>query len=305
MFSSKILSKHQYLFPAATATAFLVIAGSSQRQFSSSTTSCRNAGESNEEDMFFEYCPESQMHKPKRPYPAWDNNWDGKEEQKIKNGVTKHYILIRHGQYDETFEEDEKRKLTDLGRRQAHLTGLRLAEMIRGNDQFKSMPVATIRVSDMTRAKETAGIIATHLPDYVEAADPDPLLNEGIPAPIIPSRPELDIEEDLEKNGTRIEEAFEKYFYRSIDEVSTKDHPNRHDKHEVEIIVCHGNVIRFFFCRALQLPPEAWLRMATYNCSLTYLMVKPSGNVSCRMMGDIGHLGYANSTFSMNHGFVP
>lgn len=241
----------------------------------------------------------------KRPYPAWDNNWDGKEEQKIKNGVTKHYILIRHGQYDETFEEDEKRKLTDLGRRQAHLTGLRLAEMIRGNDQFKSMPVATIRVSDMTRAKETAGIIATHLPDYVEAADPDPLLNEGIPAPIIPSRPELDIEEDLEKNGKRIEEAFEKYFYRSIDEVSTKDHPNRHDKHEVEIIVCHGNVIRFFFCRALQLPPEAWLRMATYNCSLTYLMVKPSGNVSCRMMGDIGHLGYANSTFSMNHGFVP
>lgn len=42
-------------------------------------------------------------------------------------------------------------------------------------------------------------------------------------------------------------------------------------QHEFEIIVCHANVIRYFFCRALQLPPEAWLRLCTFNCSLTYL----------------------------------
>lgn len=299
MFARKILSKHQYLAPA-TATAFLVTVSSQGW----GSTSCKKAEEPKEE-MFFEYCPKSQMHKPMRPYPAWDSDWDGKEKNMKKTGVTKHYILIRHGQYDETFQEDEKRKLTEMGKRQAHLTGLRLAEMIRGIDQFKAMPIATIRVSNMTRAKETAEIIATHLPEYVEIADPDPLLNEGIPAQIIPSRSELRIEEDLATNGARIEQAFKKYFHRSTDAVSTKDHPNRHDKHEVEIIVCHGNVIRFFFCRALQLPPEAWLRMSTYNCSLTYLMVKPSGTVSSRMMGDIGHLGYGNSTFSMDHGFVP
>ena len=125
------------------------------------------------------------------------------------------------------------------------------------------------------------------------------------PAPIIPSRPELDIEEDLAKNGKRIEQAFQKYFHRSTDETSKKTHCNNNEKHEVEIIVCHGNVIRYFFCRALQLPPEAWLRLSTYNCSLTYLMIKPSGTVSCRMLGDIGHLGYAHSTFSHNHGFIP
>jgi hypothetical protein len=78
----------------------------------------------------------------------------------------------------------------------------------------------------------------------------------------------------------------------------------KQDKHEFEIIVCHGNVIRYFFCRALQLPPEAWLRLSIFNCSLTYLIVKPNGRVSCRMLGDIGHLGYGHSTFSMNHGFV-
>jgi serine/threonine-protein phosphatase PGAM5 len=129
--------------------------------------------------------------------------------------------------------------------------------------------------------------------------------NTSSPAQIIPSRPELDIDEDLAKNGPRIEEAFQKYFYRSTDENSVQNHVNKHDKHEFEIVVCHGNVIRYFFCRALQLPPEAWLRLSTYNCSLTYLMIKPSGNVSCRMLGDIGHLGYGHSTFSQNHGFVP
>ena len=42
-------------------------------------------------------------------------------------------------------------------------------------------------------------------------------------------------------------------------------------KYEFEIIVYHTNVIRYFVCRALQLPPEAWLRLCTFNCSLTYI----------------------------------
>lgn len=304
MFSQtrNIFSQQRIL--AATSTAACLV-------FNNRYTRCKEKEPKQEsptkkEEMFFDYCPKSQMHQPKVPYPAWDNDWDGKESQKVKGGVTKHYILIRHGQYDETFKQDEKRTLTALGRKQADLTGERIKEMIQGIDPlFKAMPVATLFVSNMTRAKETAEIIANHLPDYVERADPDPLLNEGIPAQIIPSRPELDIEEDFKKNGPRIEEAFQKYFSRSTDEVSTKDHPNRHDKHEVEIIVCHGNVIRYFFCRALQIPPESWLRMSTYNCSLTYIVVRPNGKVSARMMGDIGHLGYEHSTFSMNHGFVP
>jgi len=90
-------------------------------------------------------------------------------------------IRKRHGQYDETFKEDEKRNLTELGRKQAHLTGQRLAEMIQGvDDKFKPLPVGTIRVSDMTRAKETASIISEHLPGYIRRTEPDPLLNEGM-----------------------------------------------------------------------------------------------------------------------------
>jgi serine/threonine-protein phosphatase PGAM5 len=120
----------------------------------------------------------------------------------------------------------------------------------------------------------------------------------------------------------RIEEAFQKYMYRANlaediarlvrndnlhdaeEESIKKDKLKPNDQHEFEVIVCHGNLIRYFFCRALQLPPEAWLRMSTFNCSLTYLMIKPTGDVTCRMLGDIGHLGPEHSTFSMKHGFA-
>jgi len=74
-------------------------------------------------------------------------------------------------------------------------------------------------------------------------------------------------------------------------------------QHEFEIIVCHANVIRYFVCRALQIPPEAWLRLCTFNCSLTYLTIRPTGTVSCRMLGDVGHLPYGMTTFSMHPGF--
>lgn len=67
--------------------------------------------------------------------------------------------------------------------------------------------------------------------------------------------------------------------------------------------MCHANVIRYFFCRALQLPPEAWLRLCTFNCSLTYFTIRPTGTVSCRMLGDIGHLPLELCTFSMHSGF--
>jgi serine/threonine-protein phosphatase PGAM5 len=45
------------------------------------------------------------------------------------------------------------------------------------------------------------------------------------------------------------------------------------------------------------------LRLCTFNCSITYLVIRPNGMVSARMMGDIGHLDYDESTFSGTHGF--
>jgi len=55
--------------------------------------------------------------------------------------------------------------------------------------------------------------------------------------------------------------------------------------------------------RALQMPPEAWLRLSIFNCSITYIMILPNGYVAARMLGDIGHMSYDDITFSDKHGF--
>lgn len=313
--------------------------------------------------------PKRQLWQPKVEYPLWDPNWDGLEpsstgdkdedrrrkRQLRKDGVTRHIILVRHGQYNERERLDENRLLTPLGRQQADATGKRLKEMIEGVEGtgFTGCNVKVVRVSNMARAKETADIITSHLPG-VERAAPDPDLNEGRPAHTIPGGgASSSTIEKTDDGHARIEEAFQKYFHRS-EETSTgktfgnmgsneneKVDPNSGERkegsrHEFEIIVCHANVIRYFLCRALQIPPEAWLRLCTFNCSMTYLTIRPTGTVSCRMLGgkrcirfdrfkrltlsihstllfvpflnsdspiDIGHLPYGMSTFSMHPGF--
>lgn len=118
------------------------------------------------------------------------------------------------------------------------------------------------------------------------------------PAPIIPPPEEVDEATiaEIDQHQGRIERAFHNHIYRGK--------PGKEDKHEFEVIVCHGNIIRYFFCRCLQLPPEAWLRMSIFNCSITYLVMRPNGIVSCRMLGDIGHMDYDECSFSMMHGFA-
>lgn len=260
--------------------------------------------------------PLRQLFQPSKPYPLWDDDWDGKQEERWamsskelrKNGKTRHVILIRHGQYEEADPEDEKKVLTPLGREQSRLTGIRIAEMIKGiNDTFGPCHVKAIHVSNLTRAKETADIIAQQLPqeNVIERTAPDPLLNEGRPCHHIPTgKVTPSIIKKTDEQHERIEQGFQKYIFTAPPPSSPSSEGEQEEpKHEFEIIVCHGNVIRYFFCRALQLPPEAWLRLCTFNCSLTYFTIRPSGSVSCRMLGDVGHLGYENSTFSMHHGF--
>lgn len=211
------------------------------------------------------------------------------------------------------------------------MTGKRLARMIAGVDgKFGPCNVIKIRVSNLTRAKETADIIARQLPPLIkndsngiyllDDIEPDPDLNEGWPAHSIPDAGSSLYIEKIDECHPNAERAFEKYFHRadpppqqknndeelianSTIETNIEHIKEKSQQHEFEIIVGHANIIRYFFCRALQLPPEAWLRLCIFNCSLTYLTIRPTGAVSARMLGDIGHLGYENSTFSMHHGF--
>jgi serine/threonine-protein phosphatase PGAM5 len=238
------------------------------------------------------------------------NNLDSKPKRGRRKKKSRHIILVRHGQYEEKAEEKD-RILTPLGRYQARATGRRLAQLSQGAKHFYPdtfngpCHIKAIHVSDMIRAKETAALIAEQVQYYTPKnkallQPPDPLLNEALPAPMVPIRPDIPgVTEEIDANQERIEKAFRKYFYRDngiMDDLDDETSNNELD--EFEIIVCHGNVIRYFLCRALQLPPEAWLRFSTFNCSITYLVIRPEGMVVARSVGDTGHLNYEQLTFS-------
>ncbi|KAI6228383.1 Serine/threonine-protein phosphatase Pgam5, mitochondrial [Aphelenchoides besseyi] len=224
------------------------------------------------------------------PRRAWDYNWDFRDPlcvveadaynkadeatrkkllEEAKPTATRHIFLIRHGQYH---LESETKHLTDLGREQARLLGKRIAM-----DEKK---FDNVIFSTMTRATETANIMMEQMAPIQSKSDS--LLEEG--APYIPEPPVHHWRPQYKKFATdsaRIEAAFRRYIHRASP---------RQQKDSYELVVCHANVIRYFICRAMQFPPEGWLRMSLGNSSITWIVIRPNGHVSVRSIGDIGHL---------------
>ncbi|XP_026880975.2 serine/threonine-protein phosphatase PGAM5, mitochondrial isoform X2 [Electrophorus electricus] len=220
---------------------------------------------------------------------GWDNNWDKrdptsnprrKERSKEENSseaenskptATRHIFLIRHSQYNLNGNRDREKTLTPLGREQAELTGQRLAAL--------GLQYDVLIHSSMARATETANIISRYLPG-VELVSCD-LLREGAPIEPVPPVSHWKPEAVYHEDGARIEAAFRRYIHRA-------EPKQKEDSYE--IIVCHANVIRYFVCRALQFPPEGWLRLGLNNGSITWLTIRPSGRVALRALGDSGFM---------------
>lgn len=213
----------------------------------------------------------------------WNARWDDRE---TTSDVTRVLWLVRHGQATEEKpgEDDGTRRLTDLGRAQAAATARRLGELVRGRRVHK------MTHSTMTRAEETADIIAARAFPNVRREESD-LLREGAPP-----RPEPDTwrqaEETHAKDAPRLESAFRLMFHRAsaTEEKGEPRDGEPRDRERHEIVVCHANVVRYFILRAAQLPPDAWLRFGLYNASVTRVEIRPDGGVSIRCVGDAGHL---------------
>ncbi|AWP06557.1 putative serine/threonine-protein phosphatase PGAM5 mitochondrial isoform 2 [Scophthalmus maximus] len=231
-------------------------------------------------------------HTPAPTGHAWDFNWDKRDPSLLSNGkskkesategpgseqdngkpkATRNILLIRHSQYNLSGNSDKERILTPLGREQAELTGQRLAALGLKYDVFIH--------SSMSRATETANIINKHLAG-VELVSCD-LLREGAPIEPVPPVTHWKPDAVYHEDGARIEAAFRRYIHRA-------DPRQKEDSYE--IIVCHANVIRYFVCRALQFPPEGWLRIGLNNGSITWLTIRPSGRVALRTLGDSGFM---------------
>ncbi|XP_050353178.1 serine/threonine-protein phosphatase Pgam5, mitochondrial isoform X2 [Nymphalis io] len=215
--------------------------------------------------------PES-IVKPVRSSKPEDENRYNEQIEKAKSKAVRHLFLIRHGQYNIEGATDKERILTELGRQQADLTGQRLANL--------DIKWDLLVRSTMTRAQETASIIAKHLPKDIEVKDCQ-LIEEGAPIPPEPPVGHWRPEPKFFQDSARIEAAFRRYFHRAPPEQA-------HDSYT--LLVCHANVIRFFVCKALQFPPEGWLRISLNHGSITWLSILPNGNVVLRALSDTGHM---------------
>lgn len=210
---------------------------------------------------------------------TWNTNWDFLEGNKKYGDNPRKYrllVLVRHGQY-EYADTDEERVLTPLGRQQAEKTGARLRKLL----DSKKIPMDNVRVvhSTMTRAIETADLMWPFLSGATKKSSD--LLREGPPSEFYPAHPSYSPSPySLWSNGCRIEAGFRDNFHRPRSDTSEP---------MVDVLVCHGNVIRYYILRALQLPPQAWLCFTLNHASLTTIRISNSGSVAILGIGDSGH----------------
>jgi len=197
---------------------------------------------------------------------------------------TRTLYLVRHGLYDEDDPRGEAvgKGLTEDGRTQARLTGARLASL--------GVPFDTLWTSPFTRARETAAIIAQSLPGLTprlapELAECTPTTwRKDVAASLAPGEGEACV--------AQLERAFARFFVPSP----------AGDRNE--LLVCHGNVIRWLWCRALGVEPAAWLGMAIANCSITVIQIKPDRACKLYVFDDATHLPIELQTYP-GGGFAP
>lgn len=187
--------------------------------------------------------------------------------------------LVRHGHYasSEATADPLEGSLTALGKEQAALTAQRL----------RQLPIDRIHYSSMRRAAETASIIATAFSEV--PLHSSELLWEFRWWRVFTDAAQTLSGEELERveqTRQRIETAFQQYFT-----------PTTTEMEQHEILVCHGNIIRYFICRALQISVEALSSMESANCGISSLSVEPSGRLMLLTYNDVGHLPIAKQTY--------
>jgi serine/threonine-protein phosphatase PGAM5 len=191
--------------------------------------------------------------------------------------VVRTLYLVRHGMYDPVKGDDEKTSnpLNALGREQAAFAAARLA----------ALPVKfnLIVSSELLRARETGDIVAAKLGAVCQR---DALLNEttppGVDLTALKATPDAGAESQLAAAWTRYAQP-------------TSGAPRS------ELLVCHGNVIRWFVCKALGADQARWTRMRIANGSLTLIAIRADGSTSLLMFNDTSHVPLDKQTWSMTN----
>lgn len=191
--------------------------------------------------------------------------------------ASRYLHLIRHGHYVHDGADRDFGSLSKLGKFQASCTGKMLKDELKINRMYSS---------SLRRAKETAEIIAIRY--GIQNILLSKLLHEGVPYFSTKLKTEKGVtNQQIEIERNRMESAFVQLFQR---------HDGAEDIHDV--VVCHGNIIRYFIIRCLGVHVSKWLRFDLYQCSRTTIKITDRGEFYILSFGEVGHIPPDKRTFT-------
>lgn len=201
--------------------------------------------------------------------PGWSRTVPHQKE------AVRYIYLIRHGDYDHADKADSRtgKHLNTIGHEQARFAGARLALL--------SFPFNTFVSSEYTRARETADDIGELIR---RTPARDSLLNECTPLSSRDSAKGVDSK--AAQCTARLETVWGKYMRPAIGGDS------------VDVLVCHGNVIRWLVSRSLSGDGTLWRGMNIGNASLTVIAVREDGSTRVATFSDVGHIPTEKQTWT-------
>lgn len=205
-------------------------------------------------------------------------------------------VLVRHGQYHANQSHPLYGHLTRLGQVQSEHAAIAL----------RDHPPDLLESSALPRAVETADILAEVMSEVPRHRSRD--LNECFPC--VPRThyrqiPELAAWTDEHlRAATVLDPALGGWIQRRFHEVTDIPielaraeaalrrlcRPWRRRSVRREVVVCHGNLIRYIACRAMGIPGDHWLGLTIHNAGLTRLLVDRDGAWSLVSFNEVGHL---------------
>lgn len=179
-------------------------------------------------------------------------------------------VLVRHGNYEADPSIDEKigPPLSPIGVAQAHLAGAALMQLPLHFDH--------LYVSPMQRARNTAAVVAEEFPGRAFEVVDD--LAECTP----PTRRTEITKNEKPADLVACKQKLDRVFARFFKPATAGD--------QADLLVCHGNVIRYLTTRALGVDTAAWLEMSVGHASFTTIRIEADGRIKLIALGDVGHI---------------
>lgn len=207
--------------------------------------------------------------------PARAQSPVGGSAPRARTGI--HYVyLVRHGVYDpdpDATSDSTGNGLNALGHEQARLIGARLAALPIHFDRLVS--------SGFLRAVQTSdemGALMHMTPTR------DAVLNECTPTSSDPHVMQGENPADIAMCDSMRVLQWQRYFTPTP------------DRDTYDVLVCHGNIIRWTFLRACGADTRAWAKLHIGHASLTIIAVRPDGSIRPMAFSDVGHIPPAKQT---------